>query len=462
MSQNRREFLQVSLGAAAALPALAATLTTAQTTAHATAPAERRPNVLWLISEDMGQQLGCYGFPIKTPNVDRLAREGTQFNRAFCSSPICSPSRSAFTTGMYATTIGAQDHRTADADKRPLPDGVKIAPHWFREAGYHTCLPGTDKTDWNFVHGEKIGDAYMSRDWADRKPGQPFFAMLNFTEPHRWIWDHWPDLPFHHDPATVPVPPIYPDLPVMRQNVAKYMDFIVEMDRKLGLVLDRLEQEGELDNTIIFYFGDNGRTIYRGKQWLYDEGLIVPLVARYPGRFEPGSINDDLVSLIDLLPTSLAMAGIAVPSKIQGRVHFGQNAAPPAEYVFASRDTSDEVPDRIRSARDKRYKYIRNYRPELGYPASPYVLKAHPEYTEARQAYDRGALNAQQSLYFQPVKPGEELYDIQADPYETENLAGRPEFAPALSRLRVALTHWIVQSGDVVFPAGAGVEGGAT
>ena len=448
MQPNRREFLQTTVGAAS-LAAAGASAAGVNAVGQ-TRPQSRRPNVLWLISEDMGQQLGCYGFPIATPNVDRLAREGMQFNRAFCSSPICSPSRSAFTTGMYATTIGAQDHRTPEDQKRPLPEGVKIAPHWFRDAGYHTCLPGTNKTDWNFRHGQKIGDAYDSTDWADRAPGQPFFAMFNFGEPHRWVWDRWPDLPFHHDPATVPVPPIYPDAPVMRESIGKYMDFIVEMDRKLGLVLDRLEAEGELDNTIIFYFGDNGRTIYRGKQWLYDEGLNVPLIARHPDWFAPGSINDDLVSLIDLLPTSLSMVGEPVPDKMQGRVLFGDNAAPPAEYVFASRDTSDEVPDRIRSVRDKRYKYIRNYRPELGYPDSPYVLKTHPEYSEARGLHYDDALNEAQSLFFQERKPTVELYDLQADPYETENLAENPDFAGVLRRMSEALDGWIATSGDVV------------
>ncbi len=453
MTPTRRQFLQTSVTAASAVTALGAA---SRATKPATVDGQKRPNVLWLISEDMGQQLGCYGFPIRTPNVDRLAREGTQFQRAFCSSPICSPSRSAFTTGMYATTIGAHNHRTAPEDKQPLPEGVKIAPEWFKQAGYHTCIPGSTKTDWNFVHagdtGNKAGPdgAYDSLDWSDRKPGQPFFAMLNFGEPHRYVWGGWDDLAFHHDPDTVPVPPIYPDLPIMRQNVAKYMDFIVEMDRKLGLVLDRLEAEGELDNTIIFYFGDNGRTIYRGKQWLYDEGLSVPLIARHPDWFAPGSINDDLVSLIDVLPTSLSLIGQRVPEAMQGRVLVGDDRTEPADYVFASRDTSDTIPDLIRSVRDKRYKYIRNDRPELAYPGSPYVKAKHPEWTEAYDAYVSGRLTEAQSAYFADAKPPVELYDIQADPYEVHNLATDPAHAPVAKRLKAALETWIKESGDVV------------
>lgn len=406
-----------------------------------------KPNVLWLIAEDMGHQLGCYGYPIETPNVDRLAREGALFTRAFCSSPICSPSRSAFSTGMYATAIHAQDHRTAKHLKRELPNGVKTIPKWFEQHGYHTSLMGNPKTDWNFLFSN---NEYMGTDWSQRKEDQPFFAMLNFLEPHRWGWRKWPELATHVDPDTVPVPPIYPDGPIMRQNIAKYTDFIIEMDRKLGLVLDRLEEEGLLDNTIIFFFGDNGRTIYRGKQWLYDEGISVPLIARYPGLFEPGSINEELISLIDLAPSSLALSGLPVPEAMQGKIRFGEHAVEPAKYVFASRDLSDQTEDCIRAVRDKQYKYIRNYKPEVGYPASPYLLKTHPEYTEALEAYEREELNEPQSLFFRSRKPDEELYDIEADPWETENLAGQPEFADVLDRMRTALDEWIKASGDVV------------
>lgn len=408
---------------------------------------DERPNVLWLIAEDMGHQLGCYGHPIKTPNIDRLASEGTRFTRAFCSSPICSPSRSAFSTGMYATTIHAQDHRTAQKLKRKLPEGVQTIPKWFKQNDYHTSLMGNPKKDWNFLIGEK---EYMGTDWSQREADQPFFAMYNFLEPHRWGWSKWPELKTHLPPETVPVPPIYPDGPIMRRNIAKYMDFIIEMDRKVGLVLERLEEEGLLDNTIIFFFGDNGRTIYRGKQWLYDEGMSVPMIARYPGLFEPGTVNDELISLIDLAPSSLALAGCPVPKKMQGNVRFGKNAAPPAEYVFASRDLSDQTPDCIRAVRDKQYKYIRNYKPEIGYPASPYLLKTHPEYTEARKAYERDELDEKQSLFFDTRKPEEELYDIEADPWETKNLAEQRAYADVLKRMRAALDEWIEASGDVV------------
>ncbi|MFK7788463.1 MAG: sulfatase/phosphatase domain-containing protein, partial [Phycisphaeraceae bacterium] len=277
-----------------------------------------------------------------------------------------------------------------------------------------------------------------------------FFFFFYFLEPHRWGWSKWPELETHLDPDSVPVPPIYPDGPIMRQSIAKYMDFIVEMDRKLGLVLDRLEKEGLLDNTIIFFFGDNGRTIYRGKQWLYDEGMSVPLIARYPGLFERGSVSDELISLIDLAPSSLSLSGSPVPKMMQGKVRFGKDAAPKAKFIFASRDLSDQTLDCIRAVRDKRYKYIRNYKPEVGYPASPYLLKTHPEYTEAHQAYEREELNEKQSLFFKSRKPDVELYDINADPWETKNLADQPEYAAILTRMRTALDEWIDESGDVV------------
>ena len=310
-------------------------------------------NILWLIGEDMGLDLGCYGLnSISTPNIDRLAREGIRFDNAFCTSSMCSPSRSSFNTGMYATAIGAHDHRTPADRKKALPTGVKPVSRWFSEAGYHTCLMGNRKEDFNFLPD---GEVYDSHDWTDREPGQPFFATLNFVEPHRWGWNVWDKLASHLDPNQVELPPVYPDDPVMRASYAKYLDFIVELDRKLGIVLERLEEDGLLDNTVIFFFGDNGRTMYRGKQWLYDGGLRVPLIARYPKSLDAGTVNDDLISLLDLAPTSLSMAGIDVPAKMQGQVFLGK-AARKRQYVFASRDLCDDLIDPMRCVRDSRYK----------------------------------------------------------------------------------------------------------
>jgi N-sulfoglucosamine sulfohydrolase len=400
----------------------------------------KRPNVLWLIGEDMGKQLSCYGdTTIETPNLDRLASEGTRFDNAFCSAPICSPSRSSFNTGMHALSINAHDHRTANELQKRLPDEVKTITQLFAAEGYHSCLMGNPKEDFNFIANAKT---FQSRDWSNRKEGQPFFCVYNFAEPHRWEWGKWEELPVHIDSARVTIPPVYLDGPIMRKSMGKYYDFILELDRKLGLVLARLEDEGMLDNTIIFFFGDNGRTIYRGKQWLYDEGLSVPLIARYPGVFDRGAVRTELVSLIDMAPTSLELAGLKVPSVMQGQVVAGVNAKR-RKYIFASRDLCDITRDKMRCVRDEEFKYIRNYNPEKGYEVSRYTKKVHPEWTEAKELYEADKLSREQGLMFAKSKPREELYDIKSDPYETVNLAGEDKYRKVLKRLSGELDKWL-------------------
>lgn len=403
------------------------------------------PNILWLVGEDMALDLSCYGLrSIETPNIDRLAREGKRFDNAFCPSSMCSPSRSAFNTGMYATAIGAHDHRTSASRKKPLPAGVRPVSQWFADAGYHTCLMGNPKLDFNFLTDGKV---FQSDDWSNRQAGQPFFATLNFVEPHRYGWDAWESLPTHLDPSKVELPPVYPDDPVMRASYAKYLDFIVEMDRKVGTILKRLEDEALLDNTIIFFLGDNGRTMYRGKQWLYDGGLRVPLIVRYPPSIKAGSVSPALVNLIDLAPTSLSLAGIDIPTKMQGKVFFGANTQT-RQYIFASRDLCDDVVDPMRCVRDVRYKYIRNYRPENGYRVAGYTKRKHPEWTAARELHKEGRLTPAQALMFVDRKPSEELYDLDADPWETNNLAERSEHSQVLRRLRKVLQEWMNENDD--------------
>jgi arylsulfatase A-like enzyme len=402
-----------------------------------------RPNVLWLVGEDMGLDLGCYGAPVvRTPNLDRLAREGTRFDRAFCPASICSPSRSAFNTGMYPARIRSLAHRTAQKDKRPLPDGVQTISQWFADAGYYTCLMGNPKKDFNFL---EQGTIFQGDDWGGRGQDQPFFCLYNFMEPHRYGWDVWDELPTHLDPADVVLPPIYPDHPVMRQSFAKYLDFIMEMDRKVGLVLERLQREGQLDNTLIFFLGDNGRTMYRGKQWLYEEGLSVPLIARFPSVFDPGTVRDDLVNLIDLAPTSLALAGVPVPATMDGWVIAGP-AARERPWIFGARDLCDDVSDPMHSVRGERFKYIRNQRPGTPYQVAAYTVLKHPEYTAAREMFQAGKLTPAQALMFADGKPAEELYDVVKDPWETRNLAADPEYREQLTRMRAVLDDWIAAS----------------
>ncbi|MFA7003871.1 MAG: sulfatase, partial [Verrucomicrobiia bacterium] len=258
----------------------------------------RRPNILWLIAEDFGPHLGCYGTKeVWTPNLDKLASDGVRYTRAFTTAPVCSASRSAFMTGMYQTAIGAHNHRSHRDDGYKLPDGVRVLPDWLRDAGYFTAnlreLPkefgfkGTGKTDWNFTYE---GKPYDSDQWDDLKSHQPFYAQINFHETHRKFNGEK-----RADPAKVVIPPYYPDHPVTRTDWAAYLDAASELDRKIGLILKQLETDGLVDNTVVIFFGDNGQAHVRGKQFCYDSGLLVPLIIRWPekagppGDFKPGS-----------------------------------------------------------------------------------------------------------------------------------------------------------------------------
>src|SRR5262245_9781112 len=262
-----------------------------------------RPNILWLIAEDIGPHLACYGTKeVSTPHADRLAAEGVLYTRFFTTAPVCSPSRSAFMTGMYQTTIGAHNHRSHRDDGLQLPAGVRLLTDWLRDAGYFTAnvreLPagfgfkGAGKTDWNFAYS---GKPFDSDRWADLKGHQPFYAQINFQETHRKF--HAPE---KADPAKVEIPPYYPDHPVTRADWAKYLDAATELDRKVGLVLEQLEKEGLAENTVIVFFGDNGQAHVRGKQFCYDSGLHVPLIIRWPskfaapGHFSAGSVDTRL------------------------------------------------------------------------------------------------------------------------------------------------------------------------
>ncbi|HEU5117380.1 MAG TPA: sulfatase, partial [Isosphaeraceae bacterium] len=268
-----------------------------------------RPNILWLIAEDMSPDLGCYGATqVSTPNLDRLAAQGMRFTNAYTTAPVCSASRSAFMTGMYQTTIGAHNHRSHRGDGYTLPDGVRLLTDRMRDAGYFTDnvvtfprsvgFKGSGKTDWNFAHEPKPFD---SKDWADLEGHQPFLAQVNFQETHRNF-----HAPRHADPAKVDLPPIYPDHPIAREDWADYLDAVTELDRKIGLILDQLEKGGLSDSTMVVFMSDHGEAHVRGKQFCYDDGLRIPLIIRWPKGiptptgYEAGSVSDRLIEAIDL------------------------------------------------------------------------------------------------------------------------------------------------------------------
>ena len=269
-----------------------------------------RPNILWLVAEDFGPHLGCYGTQqVWTPNLDRLAAEGVRYTRAFTTAPVCSASRSAFMTGMYQTTIGAHNHRSHRDDGYTFPPEVRLISERMRDAGYFTAnvrrLPasfgfsGTGKNDWNFTEPARPFD---SDRWADLSKHLPFFAQINFQETHRKF-----QAPKKADPAKVVFPPYYPDHPVTRADWAAYLDSASELDRKIGLILEQLAKDGLADDTIVMFFSDHGQSHVRGKQWCYDSGLHIPLIIRWPKNFAvpkhftPGSVDDRLIAAIDFV-----------------------------------------------------------------------------------------------------------------------------------------------------------------
>ena len=424
--------------------------------AQATRPS--RPNVLWLIAEDFGPHLGCYGTPeVHTPNLDKLAAEGVRYTRAFTTAPVCSASRSAFITGMDQTAIGAHNHRSHRNDGFRLPEGVRIITDWLRPAGYFTTnvrkLPegagfqGTGKTDWNFQYD---GQPFDSNRWADLKGHQPFYAQVNFQETHR---------PFRAarraDPAKVEVPPYYPDHQVVREDWACYLDAASELDRKVGFILEQLERDGLADSTVVVFFGDNGQAHVRGKQFCYDSGLHVPLIIRWPKAFSVpaglavGRACDQLVAATDLTATTLALAGVPKPPAMHGRVLFGRGAEPQREYVFGARDRCDETVFRFRTVRDARYRYVRNFTPDRPLlQDNAYKAKSYPVWNLIKQLHAEGRLTPVQDVLAAPTMPEEELYDLQADPHEIRNLAGQAEHRETLGRLRAVLERWIEQTND--------------
>jgi len=451
---NRRDFLKVA-------GFTAATTTMLRSVCGQTEP-KNRPNILWILSEDISPDLSCYGTPaVQTPNLDNLARAGIRFTNAFTTGPVCSPSRSAMITGMYQTSIGAHHHRSHRDDGYTLPEPVRLITEYFREAGYFTAnvttaapgVQGSGKTDFNF----QFKNAFDGNDWNQRKPDQPFFAQLSINVTHRG--GHWKNL--HEkldnpvDPDKIKLPPYYPDHPVARQDWATYLNSIQLMDQYVGKILKRLDDEGLMDNTVVIFIGDNGQCHVRGKQWLYDGGIHIPLIIRWPGKLEAGQVCDYMVSAIDISATALKIAGITPPKYMEGLAFLEPDAkglwkpVSKREYIIAARDRCDETIDRIRCVRTKRYKYIRNFMPERPYTQkNRYKEQSYPMLGLMKELHAQGKLTPVQALFMAPRKPDEELYDIQNDPYEINNLAAEPSHQKTLNKMRAILDKWIKDTAD--------------
>jgi N-sulfoglucosamine sulfohydrolase len=434
-------------------------------TAQTTAPPQRRPNIVWISNEDMSPRLGAYGDALaRTPVLDRLARESVRYTHAFTTAPVCAPSRAAIITGMYQTSIGAQHMRTTEDRVPELPGPylavppfyVKAFPEYLRAAGYYTT--NRAKTDYQFgvpfTIWDDLGTNAHWRNRADKN--QPFFSVFNLEVTHESRI--FPSSPARKgkalvtDPGKVQVPPYYPDTPLVREELARVYDNIADMDGQVGEILKQLADDGVADNTIVFYWSDHGDGVPRAKRSLYDSGLKVPLMIRWPkalgSTVTPGSVRDELVSFIDLAPTVLALAGVEIPTHLHGRALVGPSAAPAPELVFAARDRMDIEYDMMRSARDGRFLYIRNFSPELPYAGHVIYRNQSAIMQEWLRLQAKRTLSGPAALWMRTERPAEELYDTKDDPHQIRNLSAEPTHRATLGRMRNAVTEWMARIGD--------------
>jgi len=434
--------------------------------------AAERPNILWLVGENLCLDLGVYGAKdVHTPHLDGLAKSGMCYTHVFSTSPVCAPSRSAFMVGMYATTTDMHHMRSHRDDDYRLPEGVRPITHRLSDVGYTSGnlktvgerRVGTGKLDLNFVNE---GPLYHTTDWKALTKKKPFFGMINMVENEydiydrqtykydRVPWDGEEQHPQVAKPATVTPPPYYPDHPVVRDEWARYLNSVSGMDIRIGWILEQLRKDGLADSTIVMFFGDNGRMEPRGIHWPWDSGLHVPMIIHVPagmadpGGFKRGTESDQVISLLDITATTLALAGIDKPFGMQSRRFLGPVLDPPRRYAFSARDRIDETELRMRSVREKRFHYIRNYSEGEGFATlNRYKEKCFRIKPVMRELLAAGKLEGAPKQLMQPM-PFELLYDTENDPHEINNLAANPAYAKQLAAMGAALDAWEAETGD--------------
>jgi N-sulfoglucosamine sulfohydrolase len=414
--------------------------------------AQDRPNILWIVSEDNTTMLGSYGDKFATtPNLDKFASESIRYKNAFSTAPVCAPSRNTLITGMYPPSLGTEHMRSG----YPVPDFVKFFPRYLREAGYYTT--NNAKKDYNTddQSAEAWDESSNKATYKNRKPGQPFFAVFNLNVSHESSL-HEPVASLHHDPEKVVLPPYHPATPELKHDWAQYYDKLEEMDKQFAKLLKELQDEGLAENTIVFYYADNGGVLARSKRFMYESGLHVPLIIHLPPKYahlakeKQGAVSDRLVTFLDFAPTVLSLTDIKVPDYMQGGAFLGKQQKQDPEYAYGFRGRMDERIDMSRSVRDKKYRYIRNYLPNKIYGQYLEYLWRAPSVKSWEDAYKAGKLNADQSKFWEP-KPAEELFDVAADPHNIRNLAGDPKYKSELLRLRKANAQWVRNLKDVGF-----------
>lgn len=415
--------------------------------------ATEKPNILWITAEDHGPHLGAYGDSYAhTPTIDAFAEQSLRYDIAWSNAPVCAPARTALITGVYPPSLGGQ-HMRSDVT---LPRFLRKYPPILRDAGYYTS--NNSKEDYNISGQEQVwDDSSPQAHYRNRKEGQPFFAIFNFTESHESQIRNHTELPYH-DPDLAPLPPYHPDTPETRRDWAQYYHGIYQVDEKVREILEELEERELADETIVFFYSDHGSGMPGHKRWANNRGLHVPLIIHIPDKYRhlapddyrPGGSTRRPVSFVDLAPTLLSLIGVQPPEWMQGEAFMGHHEAEPREYLFGFRDRMDERIDMIRSVRNDRYVYIRNYMPHKIY--GQYL--AYMWITETTRVWERmyhdGELEAPQT-YFWETKPAEELYDLETDPHEVNNLARSEDHMEVLEELRAAHREHVMNTRDTGF-----------
>ena len=423
--------------------------------------ANLQPNILWITCEDLSPILGCYGDKIaNTPNIDLFAQNAVRFTNAYASAPICTPARSSLITGVYASSMGTHHLRGVV----PKSDKIKCFTKFLRKQGYY-CTNNV-KEDYNFITPEEAWDESSdSAHWRNRKPEQPFFSVFNFMVTHqsqtRYGIEKLNEINSTLDekdrinPDDVEIPPYYPDTPIVRNNIASLYTQVHIMDKKFQEIINQLEEDGLRENTIIFFYSDHGTGLPRGKGYLHDTGIKVPLIIEFPEKYKhyspakAGAFSDELVNFIDFPPTVLSLTGIDPPKYMQGNPFLGQYRKNSNDYVISIRDRRDEVLMFSRSIRTNKYHYIRNFLPHRPRMQRNFYSEITPIRQELRRLDNLGLLQSNEDWLMEDSVPVDELYDTEIDPHELNNLAQEAEHLEIMELLKRNLFSWMVETKDL-------------
>lgn len=421
----------------------------------------QRPNIVWIVAEDMSSHLGSFGDNlVKTPNIDQLAADGVRFTQVYTTAGVCAPSRSSIITGMYPQSIGTGNMRTLsrppgyknpnapEAYSAVIPSYVKGFPEFLRLNGYY-CTNNA-KQDYQFLAPVTMWDESSPKaHWRSRPQDVPFFSVFNFEITHEAkLWEREKE-PLLVDPAKVKVPPYYPDVPEVRHGIARQLSNVMVLDQQIAQIINQLKEDGLYENTIIFFYTDHGDALPYVKREVLKRGLHVPLIIKFPKNQLAGTVSKRMVSAMDFGATILSLTNTDVPAYMQGQAFLGnQDLQPARKYVFAGRDRMDTSYDRVRTVLDTNFQYIRNYMPQAPNYQDIEYRKNMPMMKRILSMRDSGLLNSSQMQWFKTNKPIEEFYDLKKDPYQLNNLAKNPKYEKLLQQYRQVFNQWMLEVGD--------------